>query len=553
LDLEAPITRYLPDFTVHSAFESHPERRITLRMLLSHTAGFTHEAPVGNNDNLDPGSFEDHVRSISDTWLRFPVGTGYAYSNLGIDLAGHILERVEGTSFPALMRDVLLRPLGMDHSTFDRAAIRAADNRAVGHAPPYPAPPLVVPMTAAGGLYTSASDLARFLEFELNDGSVNGRPVVASRWMREMRTVPPPNPGADSGYALGVARTRWNRFNERPTLFDHGGGGYGFIADVWWAPQLQVGVAVLTSSQDHDLEGTLALSILGDLVTQPGIYRDRLRRLPQRPPVIDDARPFQPPGDLRTLVARAAMVPDGHEATRWSAYSGLYRAPTWNEVPLEGAPDRFFVAADRPYFDAQDDAGRLVRHALVEIRPGLFLADDGEMLDLTGQVPTWGNLGLVRVRGGPSRWQWAVLGCSALVAATWLLAAATRSLRRRRGRSATSRVPGAAKRWQRTAAVVVALTSTATLGAVAVLVAAPGLVDSGFLGRLDLPVAARLALHLPLVLTAFTCVTVPLVIWGWRARWWSWQVRLQYAAIAVAAPASAVQLGLWHLVGWGVS
>ena len=75
LDLDAPITTYLPEFTVHSAFEKHPERKITLRMLLSHTAGFTHEAPVGNNYELDPGTFDAHVRSISDTWLRFPVGT----------------------------------------------------------------------------------------------------------------------------------------------------------------------------------------------------------------------------------------------------------------------------------------------------------------------------------------------------------------------------------------------------------------------------------------------------------------------------------------------
>ena len=110
------------------------------------------------------------MRSISDTWLRFPVGTGYAYSNLGIDLAGYILERVKGKPFPALMHDSLLAPLGMDHSTFDRAV----------HPPPWtgrwatPRRPLRcparrVPMTAAGGLWASAADLARFLlRFQLN-------------------------------------------------------------------------------------------------------------------------------------------------------------------------------------------------------------------------------------------------------------------------------------------------------------------------------------------------------------------------------------------------
>ena len=152
LDLDEPITTYLPGFTVHSAFEKHPERKITLRMLLSHTAGFTQEAPVGNTNELDPGTFEAHVRSISRTWLRFPVGTGLAYSNLGVDLAAYILERVVGKPFPEVARVSLFEPLGMERSTFDRAAIRASGNRAVGHGDVefHPSPPLYEPMTGAG-------------------------------------------------------------------------------------------------------------------------------------------------------------------------------------------------------------------------------------------------------------------------------------------------------------------------------------------------------------------------------------------------------------------
>jgi CubicO group peptidase (beta-lactamase class C family) len=153
LDLDVPITRYLPDFEVHSAFERHPEQRITLRMLLSHTAGFTHEAPLGNNYEPEPGDFDAHVASISDTWLRFPVGTGYAYSNLGIDLAGYILEQVSRKPFPVVMRDSLLAPLGMDHSTFDRAQVHAAADRAVGHSDDMVAPRVDISMTAAGGLW----------------------------------------------------------------------------------------------------------------------------------------------------------------------------------------------------------------------------------------------------------------------------------------------------------------------------------------------------------------------------------------------------------------
>lgn len=46
LDLDKPITAYVPDFTVHRRFESAPQEKMTLRLLLSHRAGFTHEAPV---------------------------------------------------------------------------------------------------------------------------------------------------------------------------------------------------------------------------------------------------------------------------------------------------------------------------------------------------------------------------------------------------------------------------------------------------------------------------------------------------------------------------
>jgi CubicO group peptidase (beta-lactamase class C family) len=145
LDLDAPITIYLPDFTVHSISQEHPERKITLRMLLSLTVGFTHEAPVGNNFDLGPVSFDEHVKSISETWLRFPVGTGYAYSNLGISFTGYILQKVSGKPFAQYMHDRLLVPLGMRNSCFDMDKIRDNPNRAIGHTKAFQQVPLDIP------------------------------------------------------------------------------------------------------------------------------------------------------------------------------------------------------------------------------------------------------------------------------------------------------------------------------------------------------------------------------------------------------------------------
>jgi CubicO group peptidase (beta-lactamase class C family) len=550
LDIDKPITTYLPEFTVHSAFEKQPERKITLRMLLSHTAGFTHEAPIGNNNDLQPGDFDAHVRSISDTWLRFPVGTGYAYSNLGIDLAGYILERVEHRPFADLMHDSLLAPLGMDHSTFSRTVIRSTSDRAVGHVRPYPAPPVDVPMTAAGGLYTSAADLARFLRFQLNDGTIGGTRVLDPARIREMRTVVAPRVGAPAGYGLGVVRHRWNRWDQRPDLFEHGGGSFGFLSDMWWLPQLQVGVAILTNSQDHHLQGDLALSILADLVSEPGVYRDRLLRLPTRPPVDDPDLSFEPPVGMPNLVAKAAMAPTGDEATRLAHDVGYYRTPAWGVLDPTGPPDRFFIDGGVPYFEV-DEAHSLVRHRLVEVAPDIFLADNGETLDLRGPDPTWQSIRIVRVEGGPAAWQWGILATAALIAASWLVAAAVRERRRRRSRPAANQGASASRAWRQITALGAFTIALLTLGNAVMVASLPGLVDSGFLGWLHLPVAVRLATHMPLALAVLGGCTVVLVGAGWVLRWWRSAVGIQYAVMVVAAAAVLAQLQGWHLIGWG--
>src|SRR5690606_15237482 len=151
--LDTPISEYLPDFTVNSRFDKNPEELITLRHLLSHTAGFTHEAPVGNNYNATSPSFNAHVKSISDTWLRYPVGSRYSYSNLGIDLAGYIIQQVAEVPFEIYMKERLLRPLGMEASFVDSPQENGAcSDCAKGHWNMYRSLPDYIPLTASGGV-----------------------------------------------------------------------------------------------------------------------------------------------------------------------------------------------------------------------------------------------------------------------------------------------------------------------------------------------------------------------------------------------------------------
>ncbi|MGH2632692.1 MAG: serine hydrolase domain-containing protein [Tepidiformaceae bacterium] len=253
LDLDRPVTNYLQEFTVNSAFESAPERQITLRQMLSHTAGFTHEAPIGNNFVVGGSSFEAHCRSIPATWLRFPVGHHYEYSNLGIDLAAFALERGSGLTFEEYQRRHLLGPLGLVRTTFDQRRIARDGDRAAGHSHDAKRLPVRIPMVAAGGIYASIEDACRFIQFHLRRGEA----LLTPGLLDEMYTIPLKPLGQREGYGLGIADAGWFR--------GHSGGGFGFLSDMYWTKEAGVGAAILTNSDNHPLQGALSERILRDL------------------------------------------------------------------------------------------------------------------------------------------------------------------------------------------------------------------------------------------------------------------------------------------------
>ena len=452
-----------------------------------------------------------------------------------------------------MLRDSLLGPLGMDRSTFDRDEIVAATDRAIGHAGPVPELPAFDAMTAAGGLYSSAADLARYLRFQLDDGSLDGVSVLDPALMTEMRTIPAPDAGAPAGYALGVVRYRW-RVSRNAELFSHGGGGFGFLSDLWWSPPLGVGVAVLTNSATTSCRATSPFRSSATSSTSPaastrsGCSPCRSSRRP-----IDPDGGYVAPAGMADLVRDAGMTPRGDEAERWGRYAGTYR--TWNFGVFDptAPPARFFVSAGVPYFDA-DEEGGLVHHRLTEVEPGLFLTGNGQTLDLRGSPPTWRNLDLVRVNGGPVAWQWVLLAAAVAAAVAWLaggLVAAVRVAPPRSDRRRTSRRPEPG--WGRLAAVVGAVTAVLVLATVALVAALPAGVEAGFLGWLEWPWPMRLALHFPLALLLAAGSLAILNVVGWARRWWPAATGRRHLLLVAPSLVFVAQLAAWGVIGWGLT
>jgi hypothetical protein len=123
----------------------------------------------------------------------------------------------------------------------------------------------VVPMRACGGLYASADDMTRFIQFHINQGRVEGKQILASDLLNEMYTVPWPEEGQVSGYGLGLALMRRNGLR----LFGHSGGGFGFLSDVYWYPDLGMGVVFLTNANEHHLQWQYIMNIMDRMMQLP--------------------------------------------------------------------------------------------------------------------------------------------------------------------------------------------------------------------------------------------------------------------------------------------
>jgi hypothetical protein len=140
----------------------------------------------------------------------------------------------------------------MKRSTYAMDRIRNDNNRAIGTNKRFERVPLDNPMLAPGGAYASISDIARFLQFQMNDGKFHGTPLIQEQTLKQMRTIPYPIKDQIAGYGMGLWVGCYHLGGQDVRWLSHGGGGFGFRCQMKWLPDLGYGVVVLTNSQDHD-------------------------------------------------------------------------------------------------------------------------------------------------------------------------------------------------------------------------------------------------------------------------------------------------------------
>ena len=247
VDLDEDVNAYLTSWKVpDSAYTS--EQKVTLRTILSHTAGFSQHGfadfqpgealPTAIQTlNGEPPAKHDPVR------LMFTPGERMDYSGGGITVSQVLVEDVTGLSYAEAAQRYVFEPLGMTRSTFVNPLPKEHGNIARahdqhGHPAAQPRGWEAMPEMAASGLWTSANDLARFIIALVADTDEADAFLPADLREDMMTRVP------RSWHGLGP------RLNgEGPTrVFHHGGTNESYLTWVEGHINSGGGIVVLTNS-----------------------------------------------------------------------------------------------------------------------------------------------------------------------------------------------------------------------------------------------------------------------------------------------------------------
>ncbi|HSH45345.1 MAG TPA: serine hydrolase [Longimicrobiales bacterium] len=243
LDLDAPVTTYLPDFQPENPFGED----ITLRQLMSHRAGLVREPPVGNYFDPESPSLAETVASLNDTELVYAPETRSKYSNAGIAVVGRVLEATQEEPFAGYLDRTVLQPLGMTHSSFEPrpeiterladATMWTYDHRT------FEAPTFQLGMAPAGSMYSTVGDLARFATALFAGGEGENGRILQEETLQEMWTPQYADAGQSTGFGIGFAIGELDGHRR----IGHGGAIYGFATELALLPEERLAAVVVTT------------------------------------------------------------------------------------------------------------------------------------------------------------------------------------------------------------------------------------------------------------------------------------------------------------------
>jgi CubicO group peptidase (beta-lactamase class C family) len=327
LEWERPLHDYVPGIRLHDPVVTD---RLTIVDLLSHRSGLPRHDQTCMGQ---PGrSRADIVRALKFLPLSRDLRQEFQYCNLGYLVAGHVVDVLSGVSWEDFLRARLLGPLGMGRSNLSVGEMLADADHAAGYSRrngamvPVPQRPLSA-MGPAGGINSSAADMARWMLAQLGGGQLDGATVMSaatvSRQHRAHMLVPERTDlEGIIEYAYGLG---WSigRYRDHRVVM-HSGGIDGFQAHCMLLPDDGIGAVTLTNTSASLMNIVVACRVLDELLgAEPlDLFSVLKPRLDAAMAGINEAR------------AARRVVPGATPPRPLSHYAGEYEHPGYGTITV---------------------------------------------------------------------------------------------------------------------------------------------------------------------------------------------------------------------------
>lgn len=246
VDLDAPVRKYIKDFKLR---DKKVEKQVTVRDLLTHMGGWVGDYfnDFGNGDD----ALDKMVKAIAKLPQVHPHRKIWSYNNTGFNVASRIIEVVTKKPYEQAVQEMLLDPLELDSTFFYpddellthrvvvghqliKTKVKVAHPWAVGRA-----------SNGVGGVVSNVKDLLKYARFHMSNGQ---KKVLSGKSLRAMR-----KPQVDAGGRGEMGITWFIRKIRNTTLYGHGGATNGQQAYLFFIPNEDFALAILTNSDDGNM------------------------------------------------------------------------------------------------------------------------------------------------------------------------------------------------------------------------------------------------------------------------------------------------------------
>ena len=268
LSIDDPLTKYLPEFATASS--KHADiNMVTLRRLLCHHSGLVGELPGGYWNTLKFPDLKWFLNNLDKAEVVLQPDQAFKYSNLAFTLLGELVTRVTNTDVTKYIEQEFLSPLGMKASTFclnQESEAKCATGYHVVKNQPAPLVaehPMLHGHTAAGQLYSTTRDLAKWIAFQVKayDDSHPDTSVLSKIIRKQMHRPMFMNEDWTEGYGMPW----WSTRMAGQAWVGHSGLVHGFTSTTWFCPAKHVGVIILANSDGHPANHEIS-TILADVI-----------------------------------------------------------------------------------------------------------------------------------------------------------------------------------------------------------------------------------------------------------------------------------------------